>query len=180
MRPVVTAGAPPVPLLVGIEAIDERGTDARAREGLMPLQDGTVTVSDPLLIEPEGTELPGSREEAVAVMRGRTVIKRGSELVVFWEVYGLTPGSPMEVSVSISGEARGLLNRIVRALGVRSRTPAPVVTWSERASGRTHPMAVAIDISALEDGNYDLAIEVGDAYGDRRTGVRRFVVDRRR
>ena len=59
------------------------------------------------------------------------------------------------------------------------KPPAPVVTWSERAVGRTHPMAVAIDIDALEDGIYDLKIEVGDVYGERGAGVRRFELDRR-
>ena len=179
MRPVFTTTVPPVPLLMGIEAIDGRGTVARARHGLLPLEDGPVTLSDPLLIEPDGDELPRDREEAVPIMLGKTVIHRGSELVVFWEVYGLTPGSTMEVSVSITGRNEGLITRILRALGVRPRTPAPVVTWSERAVGRTHPMAVAIDIDALEDGIYDLKIEVGDVYGERGTGVRRFELDRR-
>lgn len=178
-RPVFTTEVPSVPLLMGIEAIDERGTVARARLGLMPLVEGIVTVSDPLLIDPQDGELPGNRDEAVPVMLGKTTIEPSDEMAVFWEVYGFTPGSPMEVSVSIVGETKGLLTRIVRALGVRSRAPASVVTWSERATGRTHPMAIAIDIGALEDGNYDLTIEVRDTYGERGTGVRRFEVDRR-
>ena len=178
-RSVFTASVPSVPLLMGIEAIDEDGTVARTRVGLMPLDEGGVTVSDAVIMGPDGVELPRNREEAVAAMLGGTTIKRGDQMVVFWEAYGMSTGSPLEVSVSIAGESGGLLTRIRRALGTRSRTAAPVVTWRERAVGRTHPMAVAIDISGLEDGNYDLRVEVGDTYGERGTAVRRFEVDRR-
>ena len=178
-RPVFTTGIPSGPLLMGIEAIDERGAVARVRQGLVPLEDGIITLSDPLLIEPEGTKLPRNREEAVAVMLGKTTLERGNEMFVYWEVYGMTIGGSMNVSVSIVGKAEGLLTRIQRALGARPGRPGPVVTWPERATGRTHPMAIVIDIGALEDGVYDLKIEVADLYGDRGTGVRRFEVDRR-
>lgn len=178
-RPSFSTKVPSMPLLVGIEAMDERGTVARVRQGLQPLEEGTVTLSDLLLVEPGGADLPENREEAVATMLGKTTIERGDEMVVFWEVYGMAPGSTMEISISIAGRAEGLMTRIRRALGVRPRTPAPVLSWSERAVGRTHPMAVGIDIGALEDGVYDLNIAVGDLYGDRGTSVRRFEVDRR-
>lgn len=178
-RPAFGTAVPSVPLLVGIEAMDGRGTVARVRQGLMPLGEGPVTLSDPVLVEPGGADLPANREEAAAVMLGRTTVERGDEMVVFWEVYGLEPGRAMEVSISIAGRAGGLITRIRRALGVQPRTPAPVLTWSERAVGPTHPMAVGIDIGALEDGIYDLRIEAGDPRGDRGTSVRRFEVDRR-
>lgn len=178
-RPAFTTAVPSTPLLVGIESIDERGTVARVRQGLLPLQDGTVTLSDPLLVEQVGTGLPDGREAAVEVMLGTTTIERGREMAVYWEVYGMTAGSPFDVSVSIAGEPGGLVTRILRALGAGPERDAPVVTWSERAVGRTHPMAVVIDIGDLEDGIYDLKIEVGDVRGERGAGVRRFEVDRR-
>ena len=178
-RPSFSTEVPSMPLLMGIEAMDERGTVARVRRGFQPLEEGTVTLSDLLLVEPGGADLPANREEAVAIMLGKTTIERGDEMVVFWEVYGMAPGSPMEISISIAGRAEGLMTRIRRALGVRPRTPAPVLTWSEQAVGRTHPMAVGIDVGALEDGIYDLNIVVGDLYGERGTAVRRFEVNRR-
>ena len=178
-RPTFTTRITSVPLLMGIEAIDERGTVARVRQGLLPLEDGAVTLSDPLIIEPAGTELPKNREEAVAVMLGKTTLERGDEMVVYWEVYGMTIGGAMDVSVSIAGKTEGLLTRILRALGARPGRPGPVVTWPERAMGRTHSMAIVIDIGALEDGVYDLKIEAADLYGNRGAGVRRFEVDRR-
>ena len=178
-RPAFSTEVPSVPLLMGIEAMDQRGTVARVRLGLQSLDEGTVTLSDLLLVEPGGADLPRNREEAVAIMLGKTTLERGDEMVVFWEVYGMTPGSTMEISISIAGRAEGLITRIRRALGVRPRTPAPVLTWSERAVGRTHPMAIGIDIGALEDGIYDLNIAVGDLYGDKGRSVRRFEVDRR-
>lgn len=179
-RAFFSATVPSVPLLVGIEAIDDHGAVARVRTGLRPLPDGAVTVSDPVIVAADANGLPRSREEAVAVMRGGTTIRRGDEMIVYWEVYGMATASPIEVAVSVAGETGGRVTRILRALGVRSRTPASVVTWRENAVGRTHPMAVAIDIGALEDGDYELRIEMGDAYGERGTAARRFAVDRRR
>lgn len=178
-RPSFSTEVPSLPLLLGIEAMDARGAVARVRQGMLPLAEGTVTLSDPLLVEPDGPDLPKNRQEAVAIMLGKTTIERGTEMVVYWEVYGMAPGSSMQVSISIAGQAEGLMTRIRRALGVRPQTPAPVLTWSESSAGRTHPMAIGIDIAALEDGVYDLNIAVGDSYGDRGTAVRRFEVDRR-
>ncbi len=178
-RPSFSTAIPSTPLLVGIEAMDPRGTVARVRRGLVPLDEGAVALSDPLLVETDGADLPGSREEAAAIMLGKTTIESGSEMVVFWEVYGLARGSSMEVSISIAGRAEGLVTRIRRALGVRAPAAAPVLTWSERAVGRTHPMAVGIDIGALEDGIYDLKIEVRDVHGELGAGLRRFELDRK-
>ena len=178
-RPTFTAPVPSVPLLVGIEAIDERGTAARVRQGLLPLDQGRVGVSDPLLIRTSGGKLPKNREEAVASMRGKTTIDRGNEMVVYWEVYGLESGQRMDISVSVVGKGEGLLTRIQRALGARAGAAAPVVTWVEPVSAATHPMAIAIDIRSLEDGEYDLKLAVAGPDGSRATAERRFEVDRR-
>ncbi len=178
-RPVFTTPVPPLPLLAGIEAVDERGTAARARRGLIPLGRDGVGLSDPLLVRSSGGELPGSREEAVAAMRGGTTIHRGNEIVVYWEVYGLERGDRMEVSVSVAGRREGLLTRILRALGAEAVAAAPVVTWVEPVFAPTHPMAVAIDIRSLEDGVYDLELEVAGPAGSRAASERRFEVDRR-
>ena len=178
-RPNFTTAVPSVPLLVGVEAVDERGTAARARQGLLPLDQGGIGLSDPLLIRTSGGELPGNREEAVAAMRGNTTIERGNEMVVYWEVYGLKSGERMEISVSVAGRNEGLLTRILRALGAGAGAEAPVVTWGEEVSAATHPMAIAIDIRSLEDGVYDLKLAVAGPDGSRAAAERRFEVDRR-
>ena len=178
-RPTFTARVPHLPLLVGIEAIDGRGAAARVRHGLLPLDQGGVGLSDPLLIRTPVAELPENRDEAVAAMRGKTTIDRGNEMVVYWEVYGLESGQQMDISVSVAGRREGLLTRILRALGAQAGAAAPVVTWVEPVSAATHPMAIAIDIRALEDGEYDLGLAVAGPDGSGATAVRHFEVDRR-
>lgn len=178
-RPTFISPVPSVPVVVGIEAIDERGTVARARQGLLPPGRGGVGLSDPLLIRTPGGELPDNREDAVAAMRGTTTIDRGNEMVVYWEVYGFEREQRTEVSVSVAGTREGLLTRILRALGARAGAAAPVVSWMEPVSGPRHPMAVAIDIRALEDGVYDLKLAVAGPDGARAAAERRFEVDRR-
>lgn len=178
-RPAFISPVPSVPLVVGIEAIDERGTVARARQGLLAFAQGRVGLSDPLLTRASGGELPDNREDAVASMRGTTTVDRGNEMVVYWEVYGFERGAQTEVSVSVVGTRTGLLTRILRALGARAGPAAPVVSWMEPVSGPSHPMAVAIDIRALEDGVYDLKLAVAGPDGSRAAAERRFEVDRR-
>jgi len=178
-RPAFISPVPSVPLVVGIEAIDGRGTAARARQGFLALGQDRIGISDPLLIRTSGGELPGSRDDALAAMRGTTTIDRGNEMVVYWEVYGFERGTQTEVSLSVAGTRTGLLTRILRALGARAGAAAPVVGWMEPVSGPSHPMAVAIDIRALEDGVYDLKLAVAGPDGSRATAERRFELDLR-
>lgn len=178
-RPTFSTHVPRVPLLVGIEAIDERGAAARVRRGLLPLGKDGLGLSDPLMIRASNGDMPENRGEAVDAMRGSTTIDHGDELVVYWEVYGLQPGRRTEVSVSIAGAPEGLLTRILRALRGAGGPAAPVVTWVERVSGAVHPMAVAIDIGSLEDGHYELRVAVSGPAGSMSASVRRFEVDRR-
>lgn len=178
-RPKFSTSVPRVPLLVGIEAIDDRGAAARVRRGLLPLGQDGPGLSDPLMVRSPNGELPESRGEAVEAMRGSTTIDHGDEMVVYWEVYGLQPGRRMEVSLSVAGAAEGLLTRILRALRGAGGAAAPVVTWVEQVSGAVHPMAVAIDIGSLEDGPYELRLAVSGPSGSTSDSVRRFEVDRR-
>jgi len=178
MRPVFDALLDPAPALLGIESAARNDAVGRARSGLLPLADDGFALSDALLVTPDSLDLPASRDEAVASMLGRTTIGAG-EVVVYWEVYGFEREQQMEVSVSVVGTRPGLLTRILRALGARAESAAPVVSWMDPASGSSHPMAVAIDIRALEDGVYDLKLEVAGQDGSRAAAERRFEVDRR-
>lgn len=178
-RPTFTSPVPSVPVVVGIEAVDERAAVARVRQGLLPPGQGGIGLSDPLLIRTSSGELPDNREDAVTVMRGGTTIDRGNEMGVYWEVYGLESGDRMDISLSVVGKDEGLLTRVLRALGAKAEAAAPVVTWVEPVSAAVHPMAISIDIGALEDGEYDLELAVAGPGGSRATAVRRFVVDRR-
>ncbi|MCY3808422.1 MAG: hypothetical protein OXG58_03115 [Gemmatimonadetes bacterium] len=173
-HPTFVAEVPYAPLLVAIETVDGRGTAARAREGLGALASSGLGLSDPLLVEASADDLPESREEALAAMRGSTRVEWGREIVLYWEVYGLRDQERIEVSVGVSSERETVTTRIMSALGVRSEAAAPVVAWSELASGEVHPMAIAIDVRALHDGDYTLVLAVSTTSGGTATAERRF------
>jgi len=179
LRPVFTETVAPLSLVTGIEAFDERGAVAWARRGLEPLHLDGVGLSDPLLLRVRVGELPANRDQAVAAMRATTRIDRGDEMPVYWEVYGLESGQRMDISVSLAGEREGVLTRVLHALGAGADEPAPAVTWVESVSGPTHPMAIAIDIRSLEDGDYTLELTVTGPDGSTAGAERRFEVDRR-
>ena len=58
----------------------------------------------------------------------------------------------------------------------RQVPPAPVVSWTETASGPVHGMALTLGIAELTDGNYDLKIAVAGPDGSVATAIRRFRV----
>ncbi len=174
--PSFAAAVASVPLLVGIEAYGRGGAVARMRQGVTPLATGGLVLSDPLLADPQLPELPESRDEAVGAMLPQTRIGSANEMIAYWEVYGLEEGQMMQVSLSLEREGAGMLTRVLRTLSDRSAPPAPRVAWTEPALGPTHPMALSLDVESLENGNYDLKVEVTGPDGSVASTVRRFAV----
>lgn len=177
-RPVVEAVVAPVPVVASLEFLDGAGAAARSRVGLSPLATEGLALSDPLLLIPDSLDLPDRRDEAVATMMGTTTVESQNELAVYWEVYGLVSGQPLEFSISIQGVDDGFFTRVLRALRIRGDGQGPVVSWSEPASDPTHPMAIGVDIGELEDGDYVLNIGVALPDGSTATTTRSFTVVR--
>lgn len=177
-RPVVEAVVAPVPVVASLEFVDVSGEAARSRVGLPPLATEGLVLSDPLLLVPDSLNLPAGRAEAVATMMGTTAIETGAELAVYWEVYGLVRGQPLDFSISIQGVDDGFLTRVLRALRIRGDGQGPVVSWSEPASAPTHPMAIGLDIGGLENGDYMLNIGVTLLDGTTAIATRSFTVAR--
>ena len=179
LTPSFTTKFEAVPLVVAIEAFDGYDGVSRLREGVMPLEAGPLVLSDPLMVNPRIAELPATRQEAVDSMLPQTWIGSADEVVAYWEVYGLEEGRPMRVSVALAREGAGVVTRVLRSLTGRSDTPAPVLSWTEEASGPTHPMSLTLDVEALDEGSYELAIEVTGPDGAAATATRRFRVGER-
>lgn len=177
-RQVFRAVVAQQPVVVGIESIDTRRSVARARGGLPSLATEGLELSDPLLLIAGTRNLPDSRDGAVAAMMAGTTIESANELAVYWEVYGVVTGQPLQLSVSIEGTNRGVFTQVLRALRIRGDVEGPLVAWTESAGAPTHPMAVALDIGALEDGQYVLRIEVSIPDGSEATTTRSFTVAR--
>ena len=144
-----------------------------------PLARDGLAVSDPLLVDPGIAALPETRQDALDGMLPGLRIGSESEMVVYWEVYGLEPAATMEISVALERERAGVLTRIVRSLRGEQAAPAPVVSWTELASGPVHEMALTLGVAELQDGNYDLKIAVSGPDGSVASAIRRFSVSGR-
>ena len=179
-RPVFQTVIANGPVAVGIESLDENRAAARARGGLLPLDSGRLVLSDPLLVTPADPDLPENREAAVAGMLGTTTFEAGAELAVYWEVYGAVATWPLRVSLSVEGDRGGWFSRTLRALRLRSASRVPVVSWTQTATTSAEPMALGVDIAALDAGGYTLRIEVAGPDGSVATSERRFRVERSR
>ena len=183
--PAAPGGAYPIfqavianrPVAVGIESLDEHHAAARARVGLLPLDSGSLVLSDPLLVTPGGLDLPETRDAAVARTLGTTAMKAGEELAVYWEVYGAVPKQPLRISLSVEGDRPGLLTRTLRALRIRSAPRVPAVSWTQTATTAVEPMSLAVDIADLDAGDYTLKIRVVGTGGVEGTSERRFRVE---
>ncbi len=179
-RPTFEAVVAPGPIVAGIESLDGGGAAARARAGLPPLDPVGLVLSDPLLVAPAGTDLPGSREEAVARMLGTTTMETHDQLAVYWEVYGAPRVRPLRFTISIEGERPGWFTRGLQAVRIRSASRVPEVSWTETLATSAQPMAITVDIADLEDGDYVLRIRVAGPDGSPAVGERPFSVDRSR
>ena len=177
-RPVVEAAVAPAPVVASLEFVDRAGVAARSRVGLPALATEGLVISDPILLVPDSLNLPNSRDEAVSTMMGSTTIESATELAVYWEVYGLVRGQPLDFSISIDGVQEGFFTRILRALRIRGDGQGPVVSWTEPASAPTHPMALGLDIGGLENGDYVLRVGVSLLDGSTATTTRSFTVAR--
>ena len=179
LRPI-SARFAAAPEFVVIHANSERGDRGRIMgQTVKPLARDDLVVSDPVLVDPRIAALPETRQEAVDAMLPRLRIGSESEMVVYWEVYGLAAGATMEISVALERERAGVLTRIVRSMRGTQAAPAPVVSWTEPASGPVHAMALTLGVAELTDGNYDLKIAVGGPDGAVATAIRRFSVSGR-
>ncbi len=173
-RPVFAAALNAEPVVISVEAMDESRAAARARRGLLPLSSDGLVVSDVLLLDASDAELPENRDEALALMFGKTTLPPVDEVSTYWEIYGVEEGRPVQIAISLVGGGRGILTRILRGVGILAETGAAEVSWTEPASGSVHPMALALDISRLDAGDYELRIDVSAGDGNRATTIRTF------
>jgi hypothetical protein len=102
-----------------------------------------------------------------------TSTSSGSRVGVYFEVYGVASGEPLNISVSVVSGDASLARRLTRLLGLTSEV-ALDVGWSEPAvvtEGRMQ-RSLALDLADLEDGEYELEVRVQRADGTAATGSR--------
>lgn len=174
VRPVFAATLAPEPVVISIEAMDESRAVGRVRRGLVPLSREGLVLSDALLLDASDAELPDGRQEALALMLGKTTFAPIDEISIYWEVYGVEEGQHLEVTMSLVGGGRGLFTRVLRGIGIAGDTGAAQVSWTEPAPASVHPMALTVDTSGLRAGDYEVKIDVAGPDGGTATTVRMF------
>ncbi len=180
----VSVEGPRLDGLAGIELFDDRDrAAARNRRGLaaLPRPPATgVALSDILLFRGTG-QMPRSLAGAAAsavVGAGNPVLKR---LGLYWEVYGPfnTPVS-LNVSLTIERTGRGWWQRARRFLHLGGRDTPVALRWRDVAHSADGMVgrAMAVDLSKLDPGTYEIRLEVKHEAGLPGVATRRLDIRR--
>jgi hypothetical protein len=158
---------PPKPAVLSLE-VKTHGDSARAlraRYGIRPTPSRSgVSISDLLLLFAQD-KLPRTLEDAMRVARGSTRVQAGERVGLFWEVYGLPPGTETtDVAVSLTRDGRNWLRR--------PATPVRL-SWEDRpGADPIWGRALAIALPDLPPGRYTLQVTVAPERGQAATASR--------
>ncbi len=163
---VLAVSVEAVPALLSLEmfsAAERRAARSRYGLGLAKVPLGLLALSDLLLLE-RADALPDSLAAAVPLARRLEQVHPGERLGVYWEVFGLGPGSEeLSVSLTLAGQGAGWLRKTVEWLGLASRRQPLSLAWQEGVPSPTRVLArsLAIDLpDDLQPGAYILTLEV--------------------
>ena len=150
------------PLLLSLEAVAPRDRHvARARYGVT-LRRRTLAhpaISDLLLFDPPADSLPATLDAALTRAYGSTRVAADRKLGVFWEVYGVDPaGGTVAVSLTLARQGTGFLRRM---LGLAGRRHDVRLEWQDvPQDSSVAPRALAIDLTGLAPGRYQIEVDV--------------------
>jgi len=162
------------PHVGSLEVTGTSGAIGHRRQGLSAVSTQGFGVSDVLLYAPVSGMPPRTRRLAIVQMLGTTDIEVGTNVGVYWEVYGTAPGEAVTRRVEIRVARAGVAARV---LGWRVRTESPsAVSWVESSSGRVDSGVFDLDISSLEPGTYTIRLILTTERGERAESEREFRV----
>jgi hypothetical protein len=162
---VFRADVPGDTLLLSLEAITPDGA-ARLRCGVAPLPGTAFGLSDVLLFQP-GADKSLSREAAIARMLPSVAIAQGSTVGLYWEVYGASSERVSHI-ISLSESGRGVLDAVLRVVGLGGDSFSSTVSWNETPEDATHGVGIELDFGGLKPGDYVVTLEVAGASGTER------------
>ncbi len=132
---------------------------------------GEVAVSRPvILVGAGGVPLPLPADSLLERMAGSAVIGKGRSIGVYWETYGFSPDSNVDLGVWMQrATPQGLLREVGNLLGMTEDLNTPVVTtWRAPAAASAMIVSrgavpvvarsVAVDMSHLAPGDYWLEV----------------------
>jgi hypothetical protein len=169
---------PPGPYLVSAEALAVGGGAHRDRFGhSLPGRNARgLGLSDAILVRWDGRPAEGL-DEALPRMLGTRRIQPHEELALFWEIYGVTEGVPLSLSLTVHPEERGILRRVGERLGLLGPLSALSIRWKEEdLRGPVVGREMGLSLAALPPGDYTLVLEADDGSGEPVRVVRRIEV----
>jgi hypothetical protein len=160
--------------VVSLEAIDtvaHRGAAwSRSVLQITPLKPGDVAVSDPLLFDPDDSEI-GDLEAAMRRALGSNTIKRG-KVGLYWEIYGLSQSdSARPISLTLTRINQSALRKLGESIGLASHASPLKIQWNQFASGSIASRSIGLDLSQIPRGRYLLRIEAGTASSTREVTI---------
>jgi hypothetical protein len=170
-------------MIVSVELLDAKTKSAaRARYGVRPPSDErTLAHSDLLLFEARSPDsLPHRLEDALALATTGERVS-GNRIGLFWEIYGVRKeGESFAVTITIDRIREGLVRRAAERLHLASPFSPVQVQWKEvpDAVDGIVSRAVALDISMLSNGRYEISVGVGRPGDAPVVAKRQIVVDR--
>lgn len=181
---VMMVHAPWAPMIVSLELLDPKTKSAaRARYALHPpTSENRIAHSDLLLFAPRRADsLPHRLEDALSMaLRGDRL--SGSNLLgMFWEIYGVRPeGESFAVTITVQRIREGFMRRTAERLHLATPFSPVVVQWKEvpDAIGGVASRAIALDLSQLAGGRYEIAVTVVPADGGPVVIRKAMVIDR--
>ncbi|MGE5143340.1 MAG: hypothetical protein ACM3OA_07895, partial [Acidobacteriota bacterium] len=159
---VMVAQAPWPATVVGFE-VTQPGTlhVGRARLALTQWNPALVGTSGLLVFDPVDS-VPGDLSAVLSLAHGSATVAAGGRIGVYWEVYGLTPGEPVETQLSVTPRHAGLLHRVGSWFGLGKRSRETELAWHESADPETGVIhrAVIVDVSSLDPGRYGVSVTI--------------------
>jgi len=167
VKNVLTLSTPWKSQLIGVELLAKDGAGAaRWRSGLaeIPMDSASISVSDLLFVD-GGPSLPADLSEAIPRAHGGTRFSRGTQIGLFWELYGKAPAdSALPMSLTITPVGEGFFHRVFRTLRIAPKVSPMSIRWQENgASGMLSARSVLLDLSLVPAGKYAVKLEVGSS-----------------
>jgi hypothetical protein len=183
-RGVLTTTTTWHPMVVSLELLDSASrTAARARYAVTPSSPtGRVGISDLLIFTPQGDETQLHSLDAVLPLVVHDDHVAATQPVgIFWEAYGAQPaGETFDVALQIDRIKEGWRRRAAERLHLASPFSPVTVQWSEmpNASNQIAARAMALDLSRLEPGRYEIRLTLAAKDEPAAVATREIVVTR--
>jgi len=177
----LTALAPWRDALVSVELLAPRAA-ARLRTGTrMRAPEGRLHLSDLLFYDAGELPVPATLDAALPVLLGDARTPGDRRVGVLWETYGLAPsGETVDVSLEVERVRVGWATRAAERLRLATAAPPIRVRWAESPDRRNGGAfrALALDLSQLAAGHYEVRLRLNAADGAMATAVRELEIVR--